>query len=94
MIHQVKALAQTFCFKIFLFNPLSFFLLCLIGGLSFAYYESVTTTFIMETSSTSSSTTNAFGFGLKLSIEIDPELCIGGGFGVVSIVCEYCDGQI
>eukprot|EP00957_Ditylum_brightwellii_P077883 5919452-Ditylum_brightwellii.AAC.1 len=46
----------------------------------------------IETSSTSTSVHNKFGFGFHVNVKIDPKLCQGGGLGAVVIVCTPTAG--
>lgn len=52
------------------------------GGLSYASYENIETRFKLETSSTSTSTHNKFGVGIKMVVKKEPEMCLGAGGGL------------
>eukprot|EP00559_Dactyliosolen_fragilissimus_P002088 CAMPEP_0184871508 /NCGR_PEP_ID=MMETSP0580-20130426/40756_1 /TAXON_ID=1118495 /ORGANISM="Dactyliosolen fragilissimus" /LENGTH=2372 /DNA_ID=CAMNT_0027374173 /DNA_START=995 /DNA_END=8116 /DNA_ORIENTATION=+ len=63
------------------------------GGLSYATYENVVTTLKLETSSTSTSVHNKFGFGIKNVFDVTNELCAGGGLGAIVINCLETVGK-
>lgn len=55
------------------------------GGMSTASYENVKTTIKVDTSSTSSSISNSFGFGVRMDYDVEVSACLGG---LVSSLCK------